>query len=293
MACLGVSHKKASFFDLRTITEPGIAYERRAFRRAQKQEPLCSSQHLLFFDETLIRLNEQQTHGWASTGTARLPKPKGQTLTTAVFLTLGSAGVLHYRLYPPTRPFQPLPARYQARELKQPGKGVEVGLTLRHIRGTATVQELREVLKQHHIKLSDEQGRALTKPALRDTILQLKTQGQVGLLRAARGRPDLGGTPLAFRGTTRDVTRYWQESFLPWAEEQKWELADKTLVWDNAPSHSAVRTTQTQRISVFHRWFREWGFRGVVFTPPRLAQCQSRGTLLCLHQTLDSQMGSR
>jgi transposase len=72
-----------------------------------------------------------------------------------------------------------------------------------------------------------------------------------------------------FRGTARTVTQYWLESFLPWAEERKLDVTHQTVVWDNAPSHSAVGTTQTERISAFHRWFREWGFRGVVFTPPR------------------------
>ena len=55
------------------------------------------------------------------------------------------------------------------------------------------------------------------------------------------------------RGKARDVVAYWLESFVPWAQEHNVELSTRTVVWDNAPSHSAVHTTQTKRISVFHR----------------------------------------
>ena len=181
---------------------------------------------------------------------------------------MGQGGILHYKIYPPTRPFQPLSARYQASELREPGKGVDVGLSEHTIKHTATTTQLREILQQHHIKRSDAQGKSLTKSALIDTVLQLKRTGPVGLLRATRGRKDQGGAPVAFRASTRDVVQYWLE-FQQWAEEQKLDILERTVVWDNAPTHSPVRTTQTQGISVFHRWFREWGFRGGIFTPPR------------------------
>ena len=265
----GITHKRVSFFDPKTQTEPGIAYERRAFRRAQKQDPLFEPSKLLFYDETLIYLNEQQQRAWGtSEGPAHLPRAKGQSLSTAVFLTLGHGGILHYKIFPPARPFEPLPARYQANELCNPGQGIDVGLSEHTIQHTATATQLREILSQHHVKRSDTQGKALTKQELIHTVLQLKRTGLIGLLRATRGRCDQGGAPVAFRASTRDVVQYWLE-FQDWAQEQKLHLGERTVVWDNAPSHSPVRTMQTQRISVFHRWFREWGFHGAIYTPPR------------------------
>jgi hypothetical protein len=150
-----------------------------------------------------------------------------------------------------------------------PGACVNVGFTAGQVR-QATLVQLRHILRQHHIELSDEQGRSLSRQQLMDTVLQLRRQGCVGLLRATRGRQDQGGALQAFRATTGDVVRYWTEELVPWAEEQQeHKLGDKTVVWDSARTHSATRTTQNQTISVFHRWFREWGFRGAMFTPPR------------------------
>ena len=51
-----ITHWRVSFFDPKTQTEPGITYERRAFRRAQKQDPLFEPSKLLFCGETLIYL---------------------------------------------------------------------------------------------------------------------------------------------------------------------------------------------------------------------------------------------
>jgi len=266
-----VRHKRVTFYDTKTQADTGIVYERQAFRKAQQTDPLLAADQLLFFDETLVKLSEQQTRGWATGGRqARLARPKGQSMTTAVFLTLGRGGLLHYRLYPPARPFQPISARYQASELKEPGTGVDVGLTVSQIRRTATAQQLRTVLQNHCVKLCNAQGQRMSKTELRTTVLQLKQTGLMGLLRARRGRGDQGGAVQAFRATSRDIVQYWLECFLPWAAEHKVaDLPEKTVVWDNAATHSAVRTTQTTRVSVFHRWFQEWGLKGVIFIPPR------------------------
>ena len=270
----GIKSKRASFYDLKTRTDKGIVYERKVFRKAQQADPVLSHGYrLLFFDETLVRFNEQQRHGWAKAGQgARLPRPKGQTPTTSVLLTIGvdlnQGAIVHYKIYPPARPFEPLSSRYEAKELKEPGRGISIDVSPEEIKDL-TVTELRAILKHHAVKLSDEAGRPLKKKDLVRTVLHLSKRGLVGLLRAQRGGRDLGGAKEPMRGKARDVVEYWLESVVPWAEEHGLTLADKTVVWDNAPSHSAVRTTQTARISVFHRWFREWGFRGVVFTPPR------------------------
>lgn len=265
----GISYKRATYVDLRTQTDSGIAHERQVFRHAQRSDPVFGAQHLLFFDESNFRLHEQASRGWAAQGPAILYRPKGQSLTTGMFVTMGQGGFFHYKLFPPSRPFEPLPARYQAAECVAPGAGVDVGLTAAQIR-RATTAQLRSLLRTQQIKLSNQQGRCLSRQQLVDTVLHLRRQGCVGLLRATRGRQDRGGALQAFRATTRDVVRYWTEELVPWAEEQhEHKLGDKTVVWDNAPTHSPVRTTQAQRISVFHRWSREWGVRGVIFTPPR------------------------
>ena len=58
---------------------------------------------------------------------------------------------------------------------------------------------------------------------------------------------------------------------MPWWREQGWDedLGERTVVWDNASTHSAVDVQDPTRVSVFHRLFRDWGFDGVVFLPPR------------------------
>ena len=64
----GVRHKKVTFFDSKTQTDVGIVYERKAFREAQQTDPVLAADQLIFFDESLVRLNEQQTRGWAKGG---------------------------------------------------------------------------------------------------------------------------------------------------------------------------------------------------------------------------------
>ena len=260
----GIRHKRAHFRDLRIRTDEGIVWERRAFRQAQRGPALLASR-LLFFDEANFRLNEQATRGWAAPGAshAELFRPKGHSVTTGVFLTLGQGGVLHHRVYPPARPFQALPLVYEAQELPTPGRGIPLDQDLKE----ASVGQLRHILRTFGVKVTDTEGRPLKKRRLLTLARHLERRGQVGLPRA--GRKDLGGGLQAFRATTRDVVQYWLKHFLPWAGEQKLDLRERTLVWDNAATHGAVRTTQTQNISVFHRWFREWGLAGVVFTPPR------------------------
>ena len=159
-------------------------------------------------------------------------------------------------MYPPARPFEPLPLVYEAQELATPGRSISPEQDLEE----ASVGQLRHILRTHGVKVTDTEGRPLKKRRLLNLARHLERRGQVGFPRV--GRKDLGGGLQAFRATTRDVVQYWLEHFLPWAEEQKLDLRERTLVWDNAATHG---TTQTQKISVFHRWFRERGLAGVVF----------------------------
>jgi hypothetical protein len=73
------------------------------------------------------------------------------------------------------------------------------------------------------------------------------------------------------RNTVRDVATYFERELVPWlaAKHGAGSMAQRTLVWDNASTHSAVHVHTTAQISLFHRLFREWGLRGCVFLPPR------------------------
>ena len=65
-------------------------------------------------------------------------------------------------------------------------------------------------------------------------------------------------------------------------------LKTKQVVWDNASSHSPVRTGTTQKVSFFHRYFQEdLKMSGVIFLPPRRTQ-KNPAELLCVCKTLCS-----
>ena len=261
----GLSRKRARFTDPRVATDEAVAAERRAFQQAQREDPELAAGRLLFFDESNFRLNEQQSWGWAVDGPARLPRTKGQTPTTTLLLTMGQLPghrmILHASLRPPQRKAAALPARYTASELQEPGKGAP---SLREWTKTAlrkaTNATLRELLKKHGVRSSGIRKQELVARALR-----LKTTGRLGLPRA--GRAYQGGPVQPFRGTTQEVVKYFLEDFLPSVPEV--ELKGRRLVWDNASTHSPVGTGQTEVVSVFHRWFREWGLAGCAFLPPR------------------------
>ena len=265
----GLCKRRARLVDPKTNTHAVIAAEREAFKHAQAHDPHLHPSKLLFFDETFFRLNEQAHSAWGAADEAApiLFKPKGRTMTTGLFLTLGvsAAGqfILHYEIKPPERPFSRLSAVFEASELKEPGRGVELGLTDAQIL-SASQAALRAVLSRRGVKATD----LSTKTQLAERVLQLAHHGPLDLPRA--GRVDVGGPKQPFRATVRDVARYWEQKFVPWFEEQKLnDLNQRTLVWDNASTHSAVQAHDPTRVSMFHRLFREWGFCGVIFLPPR------------------------
>jgi transposase len=109
----------------------------------------------------------------------------------------------------------------------------------------------------------------LARAALVQRVRQLATQGKLGLPRA--GRADLGGAKQPFRANTRDVVRYWADEFVPWFRVQDGlgPLKDRTVIFDNASTHSPVKTQNATAVSMFHRLMAEWGLKGVVFLPPR------------------------
>ena len=264
----GLRKRRARLVDPKTNTSALVAAERTALRRAQTEDPALAPEATLFYDETFFRLNEQARSAWGLEDDAApvLFAPKGRTATTGLFLTLGLCGdelVLHVSLRPPQRPFVALSATFEASELEAPGRGADVGLTTSQVHSASRAQ-LRALLRAHGVKSTDLN----TQPQLAARSVQLVSHGPLGLPRA--GRADVGGPKLPFRATARDVVRYWQDEFVPWFGEQGFgDLAERTVVWDNASTHSAVQVHDATRVSVFHRLFREWGFRGVVFLPPR------------------------
>jgi len=57
-------------------------------------------------------------------------------------------------------------------------------------------------------------------------------------------------------------------------------LASKTLIWDNASTHGAIRVENLKAKSIFHRLAKErWGMRGIIYLPPRSPQFQPVETL--------------
>jgi transposase len=150
----GLKKRKASYRDLRTVSDPLIARERRLFREAQRQDPVLAPNTLLWMDETNVRLGEQATRAWG-VDRAVLFKPKGQSMTTGLFLTLGVAPddrmVLHWSIKPPARPLEALSPTFEASELEWPGRAVDVGLSRSEI-SKATVTQLRAALRQHGVK---------------------------------------------------------------------------------------------------------------------------------------------
>ena len=199
----GLRKRRARHVDPKTNTHALIAAERVAFRRAQASDPHFAPEHLLFYDETFFRLNEQARSAWGFADEAApvLYTTKGRTATTGLFLTLGVTAdnepILHYELKPPKRPFRSVSATFEASELREPGRGVNVGLTIAELRNGATVAELRAVLRHHRVKHTD----LATRAQLVERVLRLTRGGHMGLPRA--GRVDAGGPMQPFRAVVR------------------------------------------------------------------------------------------
>jgi transposase len=260
----GVGQRRARFVDKRTESDPLIALERRLFKEAQKNDPVLKRpEKLLFVDESNFRLNEQQARGWGVAGRgARVFRSKGQSPTYNVMATIGAGGFLHHVVHKPERAERELAERYEASELEAPGHGVDVGMPAAEIR-RAPAATLKNVLRAYRVKLSDADGQPLSLSALRQTVLQLKRSGRLGLLRASRGGRFQGGPKKPHRASADDVADYLELL----AEEP--DAADRTVVWDNASSHGAQGTKEAGKVSVFDRLARQLGLGGVVYLPPR------------------------
>jgi transposase len=263
---VGLRQRPERHLDPLTQRNPLLAAERRAFRAAQHTLPLFDPHHLLFFDETLFYLNEQASRAWGLQG-AHTPAPvlyqrKGKTLSTALFLTLGVGAeegsfLLHYQLHPPARPFPPVSRLMEASELPNPGAPVAIDSVA--LDSQASRAMLQAVLRRHGVQSTG------SRVELRARVEHLATRGPLGLPRP--GRRDTGGPLQPLRSTVRDVALYLEQHLVPHLSAA--ERAQRTLVWDNAATHSAVAVESSDRISVFHRLFRQWGFRGCIFLPPR------------------------
>ena len=261
----GLKKRRARYRDPKTTQDPGLVAERARFQHAQRHDPVISDPtQLLFFDETYFRLNEQATRAWGTSDSSAPPvllKPKGKAMTTGLFLTLGTGGLLHYSIKPPRRVRQALGSVFVASELCWPGRGVDVGLSAQQIRRGATVAQLQAALRRYGVRST-----GLRRAELAARVRRLRDHGPLGLPRA--GRQDVGGMLTPFRAATRDVVHYLADELSSYLESQG-EAGDRTLIWDNAPTHSPVKTTDTNRLSLFHRLAPQWNLANVAFLPPR------------------------
>jgi len=275
-------HKKAQFYDPKPHMQEDqlIALERDAFREAQKRDPDLALHNLLFFDETTFYLFEQQHYAWAPQDRrARLPKPKGKGVSFAVFATIGVTldddgkehKVVHIDIQPPKPINLPESAIYEAKDLAEPGKGINLGddgerLSKAEIR-ELTVKELQALLRKHGVAVSTSRDQLILR------VIQLQSKGQLGLPRLKRGRVYLGGPMKGFRSTEKDVGLYFQEKFVPLYLDKFGadSLKEKRVVWDNASTHGAIKLGLNEaKVSFFHEWAREnWGMANVVYLPPR------------------------
>ena len=298
----GMRHARASYVDPKATHDSLIRLEKMVFQSEQKQNPQLAIDKLLWFDESNFRLNEQAKRAWGPQGTPpRLERPKGKSPTTNLMLAIGVSArndqvggtksiqgtqhdlIIHWKIHTRQREFDPLPSTYQSWELEQPGEGEDVGHKTEEL-PDLSAHELARILRAHGISRAEENQvrhkKRATKAVLLRRVRELQEKGKLGMPRS--GRRDIGGPKLPFRATAADVLQFWQEFTQQWkvsknsnqprTKQSRDSLALRTVVWDNASTHSAVQVGNTHTISVFHRRLRELGLAGAVFLPPRSPQ---------------------
>jgi len=303
----GMHFGRASFRDPKTtssgspLAEGGspIAIEKNKFKVAQKKDKDFSISKLLFMDETNLTLNMQQNYGWAAKGRSRGPilnKPKGKMMTYNMSVIIGinqptKKTIIYYIIKPPKRQYDPIPKTFQPYEFADPFKKIKTGYMEKQILGGNSrdsnrsgsssdsgaplpAQTLKNILKKHGVRHNDAKV-----SELRDRVYHLQTKGLVGLPRATfAGRENLGGPKKPFRSTIYDVVEFFDAFVDWWVKKKKFskrQLALKTLILDNASTHAAIRVDDIKHKSIFHRLAKErWGFRNIVYQPPRSPQFQ-------------------
>jgi len=140
---------------------------------------------------------------------------------------------------------------------------------------------LKEILKKHGVHNSNAKV-----AELRDRVIHLQTKGLVGLPRAKR--QDKGGSKKPFRSTIYDVIEFF-DGFADWYKKKftkKPGLASKTIIFDNAPTHAVIPVQNLKHKSIFHRLAKErWGFKNIVYQPPRSPQFQPVETFFAYLKT--------
>ena len=302
----GLRHKTLRHIDPKVFQAQNLMRERANFKRHQKTDETFKADRLLFFDESAFYLNEQAHKGWGATNNHRTPilmKVKGKTKTTSLFLTLGihwsekhkrHVAFVHYKMYPPVKEFEDLvaPSITDPEAAEHYDDGVfryKLALTRTFSVGkdNITADYLQQILKAFCIKTSvNEQERDNNVKQPKDVYWErfehLINRGPVGLPRRGFSARNAGGRRRPFRGTARDVAWYFEQLCLPEyrLQYEKQNPVDKRqltkhfknvrIVWDNAPTHSAVLIDTVDTISMFHSYARDtWKIGGVIFTPPR------------------------
>lgn len=288
----GLKHKTLRHIDPAVFQKGAISRERLRFRQHQRIDPKFAADHLLFFDESTFFLNEQTSRGWGATNsstTNHLLKLKGRTQSTYLFLTIGIhrnqanklVSFVNYKMFSPSKQFpderRPLITEEESKRFYsksgeflygKPLMDRYVGLNLANVESRL----LKDILKAFCVKTSD------TKPVLWNRLEQLARTGPRGLPKSGGGLRDTGGRKVAFKGSTFDVAYYFEKDCIPAYKKQlaKYGVSAKAyakkshLVWDNAPTHSAVDVLTTDTVSVFHRLTtKDWRLGGVFYTPPR------------------------
>ena len=282
----GMRHQTMRHIDPAVFMRSAIAKERKEFRKHQKTNETFAAGNLLFFDESGFYLNEQAKRGWGAVNTRHsnfLQKVKGKTRMTSLFLTMGLhrtsqegklKAFIHYQLFPPMKEFARQPNITQEEAARFYTRGGEFmykdRLTNRYLSLTKkniSVVLMKEILKAFCVKSSD------SKELIWERFKKLCTDGPVGLQKV--GIKDVGGRVKTFLGTTFDVAYYFEKGCIPEYKKSLKQYGVKSakkalLVWDNAPTHSAVSAKNTTRISVFHELAKKrWKIGGVCFLPPR------------------------
>jgi transposase len=268
----GLHYAKALFRDPKVSSEDSlIAVEKKKFQTAQKKDKIFSISKLLFMDETNITLNMQQQYGWAPKGKKPLLyKPKSKTMTYNMSVIIGiNPRTIFWVIKPPERQYDPIPVNFQSYEFAEPGKKIQTGYSTNQIRSLPP-QKLKEILKKYGVRNSNAKV-----AELRDHVTHLQAKGLVGLPRAQRGR-DKGGPKKPFRSTIYDVVEFFDDfADLYKKKFSKANLSSKTVILDNASTHSAIRVEDTKHKSIFHRLAKSrWGLKNIIYQPPLSPQLQ-------------------
>lgn len=245
-----------------------IAEERSAFRFAQKQgnDGQLNPLNLIFMDETNSRAFDQAHYAWGRKHRRTLLfRPKGMSPTFNVMACIGveedtpGKMFLHYIIVPPRRDFRGVPTKWKVYEFRNPTAGIDLGYSVAQIQRDLTFDELKELIKQQQLRVpSGFPSDAALESELRRVLVQVRTQGKVGMLREMPQKQRyLGGSIKAFRSTAADVVDYIENLMIPFYVKRKFhglanechEDSDGVIGCPDAGQHFSVPYVPPQHVS--------------------------------------------